>query len=147
MSQQSTALAEDFTTSDGVPVAATSSSSSPEEETPELTGKFPSSGVNFETIIINSPTDGAEMPPDRLPPLDDGLKQSPEIVQIPLDDDREQVQPASAARDVNAADLAAAAVPLSDAPLIGAPFRLISFFAKYVSGADLVKENSQSPGR
>eukprot|EP01018_Ginkgo_biloba_P004310 Gb_24301 [translate_table: standard] len=30
-------------------------------------------------------------------------------------------------------------VPLSDAPLMGAPIRLFSFFAKYVSGADLVK--------
>ncbi|RRT55831.1 hypothetical protein B296_00034811 [Ensete ventricosum] len=36
----------------------------------------------------------------------------------------------------------AEAIPLSDAPLIGAPFRLISFMAKYVSGADLVKQNS-----
>lgn len=33
-------------------------------------------------------------------------------------------------------------VPISDAPLIGAPFRFISFMARYVSGADLV---SQSP--
>ncbi|XP_011622689.2 uncharacterized protein LOC18432389 [Amborella trichopoda] len=30
-------------------------------------------------------------------------------------------------------------IPLSDAPLIGAPFRMLSFFAKYVTGADLVK--------
>lgn len=30
-------------------------------------------------------------------------------------------------------------VPFTDAPLIGAPFRLISFIAKYVSGADLVE--------
>ncbi|KAK1396748.1 hypothetical protein POM88_006611 [Heracleum sosnowskyi] len=29
-------------------------------------------------------------------------------------------------------------VPISDAPLIGAPFRFISFMARYVSGADLV---------
>ncbi|CAD5197282.1 unnamed protein product [Musa acuminata subsp. malaccensis] len=40
----------------------------------------------------------------------------------------------------------AEAVPLSDAPLIGAPFRLISFMAKYVSGADLVKQNSSRSG-
>lgn len=33
-------------------------------------------------------------------------------------------------------------VPISDAPLIGAPFRFVSFMARYVSGADLV---SQSP--
>ncbi|URD79754.1 hypothetical protein MUK42_19173 [Musa troglodytarum] len=40
----------------------------------------------------------------------------------------------------------AEAVPLSDAPLIGAPFRLISFMAKYVSGADLVERNSSRSG-
>ncbi|XP_077232804.1 mitochondrial ATP synthase D chain-related protein isoform X4 [Tasmannia lanceolata] len=32
-------------------------------------------------------------------------------------------------------------IPLSDAPLIGAPFRLFSFVAKYVSGADLADKN------
>ncbi|CAA6656966.1 unnamed protein product [Spirodela intermedia] len=116
------------------PLSATSSSSFPGEEESELTGEFPSSGPNFETTIIN--------PPDGLRQSDDGSKQSPEIVQIPLDDDREQVQLAPAAREVEAAEMAA--VPLSDAPLIGAPFRLISFFANYVSGADLVKESSQN---
>ncbi|KAG9149129.1 hypothetical protein Leryth_010718 [Lithospermum erythrorhizon] len=35
-------------------------------------------------------------------------------------------------------------IPLTDAPLIGAPFRLISFFARYVSGADLVNKNDPS---
>lgn len=35
-------------------------------------------------------------------------------------------------------------VPFTDAPLIGAPFRLISFMAKYVSGADLVKRQDDS---
>lgn len=33
-------------------------------------------------------------------------------------------------------------VLLSDAPLVGAPFRLISFVTRYVSGADLVNKNS-----
>ncbi|CAA7392943.1 unnamed protein product [Spirodela intermedia] len=134
VSQQSAALAEDLASSDGTPLSATSSSSFPGEEESELTGEFPSSGPNFETTIIN--------PPDGLRQSDDGSKQSPEIVQIPLDDDREQVQLAPAAREVEAAEMAA--VPLSDAPLIGAPFRLISFFANYVSGADLVKESSQN---
>ncbi|XVF65969.1 hypothetical protein PTKIN_Ptkin09bG0293500 [Pterospermum kingtungense] len=57
---------------------------------------------------------------------------SGEIVQIPLDD--------TDARDVEsqAIDNEDNTVPLTDAPLIGAPFRLISFVAKYVSGADLV---------
>ncbi|XP_020882922.1 putative leucine-rich repeat-containing protein DDB_G0290503 isoform X3 [Arabidopsis lyrata subsp. lyrata] len=34
-------------------------------------------------------------------------------------------------------DEVSAGVPLADAPLIGAPFRLVSFVARYVSGADL----------
>ncbi|KAK1321205.1 hypothetical protein QJS10_CPA03g00051 [Acorus calamus] len=38
-------------------------------------------------------------------------------------------------------------IPLSDAPLIGAPFRLISFFARYVSGADLVNKSHPNSGR
>ncbi|XP_072975865.1 uncharacterized protein [Typha angustifolia] len=39
-----------------------------------------------------------------------------------------------------AVDMKPEEVPLSDAPLIGAPFRLISFVAKFVSGADLVNQ-------
>ena len=62
---------------------------------------------------------------------------SGEIVQIPLDEnevrDHEVQVPVD---DENAA------VPISDAPLIGAPFRLISFVSRYVSGADLVNENA-----
>jgi hypothetical protein len=38
------------------------------------------------------------------------------------------------------------AVPLSDAPLIGAPFRLFSFMAKYVAGSDLVNQTSSKSG-
>ncbi|GKV04309.1 hypothetical protein SLEP1_g16480 [Rubroshorea leprosula] len=60
---------------------------------------------------------------------------SGEIVQIPLDDTDTDV------RELESQTLLTnenAAVPLSDAPLVGAPFRLISFVARYVSGADLV---------
>ncbi|KAJ8550754.1 hypothetical protein K7X08_000124 [Anisodus acutangulus] len=64
--------------------------------------------------------------------------ESDAIVQIPLDEN-----------EVQSADLEAAnvdqdeeEVPLTNAPLIGAPFRLISFVARYVSGADLVNKNS-----
>ncbi|CDY14449.1 BnaC03g21460D [Brassica napus] len=35
---------------------------------------------------------------------------------------------------------ASGGVPLVDAPLIGAPFRLVSFVARYVSGADLAEK-------
>ncbi|XP_074311936.1 uncharacterized protein LOC141647588 [Silene latifolia] len=65
---------------------------------------------------------------------------SGEIVQIPLDENEVQdieVQSFSQERDDEG-------VPITDAPLIGAPFRLISFVAKYVSGADLVNGNSSN---
>ncbi|XP_031247467.1 putative leucine-rich repeat-containing protein DDB_G0290503 isoform X2 [Pistacia vera] len=65
---------------------------------------------------------------------------SGEIVQIPLDDNEVQdLESQAGEMDEKTA------VPLSDAPLVGAPFRLISFVAKYVSGADLV-ENSSNVG-
>ncbi|XP_039050886.1 spindle pole body component 110-like [Hibiscus syriacus] len=57
---------------------------------------------------------------------------SGEIVQIPLDDtDVRNLESRGSVGEENA-------VPLTDAPLIGAPFRLVSFVARYVSGADLV---------
>ncbi|XP_048141911.1 kinesin-like protein KIN-14P isoform X2 [Rhodamnia argentea] len=64
---------------------------------------------------------------------------SGEIVQIPLDDNE--------GRDLESQAVESEeehAVALSDAPLIGAPFRLISFFASYVSGADLVDKDVKS---
>ncbi|KAJ0262292.1 Mitochondrial ATP synthase D chain-related protein [Hirschfeldia incana] len=39
---------------------------------------------------------------------------------------------------------ASGGVPLVDAPLIGAPFRLVSFVARYVSGADLAEKKQFS---
>ncbi|XP_020422661.1 uncharacterized protein LOC18773016 isoform X2 [Prunus persica] len=57
-----------------------------------------------------------------------------EIVQIPLEENEVRNLELSVETDKNAA------VPLIDAPLIGAPFRLMSFVARYVSGADLVNQ-------
>ncbi|XP_016651046.1 PREDICTED: myosin-1 isoform X3 [Prunus mume] len=57
-----------------------------------------------------------------------------EIVQIPLDENEVRNLESSVETDKNDA------VPLIDAPLIGAPFRLMSFVARYVSGADLVNQ-------
>ena len=61
-----------------------------------------------------------------------------EIVKILLDENeaRELELQAAVENDRNTT------VPITDAPLIGAPFRFISFVAKYVSGADLVGKNS-----
>ncbi|GAB4856213.1 hypothetical protein Ancab_014139 [Ancistrocladus abbreviatus] len=64
---------------------------------------------------------------------------SGEIVQIPLHEN--EVQDLEAQALMSKENV----VALTDAPLIGAPFRLISFVAKYVSGADLVNKNSDNP--
>ncbi|XP_019225454.1 PREDICTED: kinesin-like protein KIN-14O isoform X4 [Nicotiana attenuata] len=69
--------------------------------------------------------------------------ESDEIVQIPLDENEVQSVDLEAAK-VNQDD---EEVPLTNAPLIGAPFRLISFVARYVSGADLVDKNSATSNR
>lgn len=61
--------------------------------------------------------------------------ESGEIVQISLDES--DITVATSATSVPEIG---EAVPLTDAPLIGAPFRLISFVARYVSGADLVQK-------
>ncbi|KAL5058355.1 hypothetical protein RYX36_029959 [Vicia faba] len=65
---------------------------------------------------------------------------SDEIVQIPLDDNDVRDLQLQGAKNVENDD----AVPITDAPLIGAPFRLISFFANYVSGVDLIDQKSSN---
>lgn len=67
----------------------------------------------------------------------DEPRTSGEIVPVPLDDiliHEDDPQPVGA--DVETAE----EVPFTDAPIVGAPFRLISFVARYVSGADLVNQ-------
>ena len=59
-----------------------------------------------------------------------------EIVQISLDENDVAAPTTSTFPVPEKAD----PVALTDAPLIGAPFRLISFVARYVSGADLVQK-------
>lgn len=59
-----------------------------------------------------------------------------EIVQIPVDENHvvgSTLQPQLYEEKTD--------IPLSDSPLIGAPFRMVSFFARYVSGADLVNKS------
>ncbi|KAF8728585.1 hypothetical protein HU200_017850 [Digitaria exilis] len=66
----------------------------------------------------------------------DGSGTSEEIVPVPLDDIQiHEDDPRQPGADVEIDE-----VPFSDAPIIGAPFRLISFVARYVSGADLVNQ-------
>lgn len=69
----------------------------------------------------------------------DNPRMSEDIVSVPLDDIHvPEIEPQTMKEE--------SALPLSDAPLIGAPFRLISFFANYVSGADLVQQDEGSSG-
>ncbi|KAG6436996.1 hypothetical protein SASPL_101903 [Salvia splendens] len=66
------------------------------------------------------------------------IMEEDEIVQIPLDEN-EAVKESNmdVAQNDDNVD-----VSLTDSPLVGAPFRLISFVARYVSGADLVNANT-----
>ncbi|KAI8557257.1 hypothetical protein RHMOL_Rhmol05G0322000 [Rhododendron molle] len=85
------------------------------------------SGQNGEYIYNNGASVIQNSPPDTI--------DSEEIVQIPLDEKEigdPQLPPTHNDEKTD--------VPLTDAPLIGAPFRFISFMARYVSGADLVNK-------
>ncbi|KAG5550786.1 hypothetical protein RHGRI_015672 [Rhododendron griersonianum] len=85
------------------------------------------SGQNGEYIHTNGASVIQNSPPDTI--------DSEEIVQIPLDEKEigdPQLPPTHHDEKTD--------VPLTDAPLIGAPFRFISFMARYVSGADLVNK-------
>ncbi|KAE8695506.1 Thioredoxin H-type 9, H9,TH9 [Hibiscus syriacus] len=71
-------------------------------------------------------------------PLAVESEDSGEILQIPLDDTDARGPEPQYIESENKT------VPLTDAPLIGAPFRLISFVANYVTGADMVNNTSSS---
>ncbi|KAE9622312.1 hypothetical protein Lalb_Chr01g0023901 [Lupinus albus] len=96
--------------------------------------------MSLEEASMKDFTDAERLVPNSSLVSDD----AGEIVQIPLDDNEtvrdQELQ--DVANDVGNGD-----VPLADAPLIGAPFRLVSFVAKYVSGADLVNQTSSNSGR
>lgn len=71
---------------------------------------------------------------------------SGEIFQIPLDENGAQKQDLEAQPPPSTNEAGQGQgkkeddVPLTDAPLTAAPFRLISFVARYVSGSDLVND-------
>lgn len=91
-----------------------------------------------KTLVVNDNSDSIHAKHARdLQLVPDDIE---EIVQIPLDDNDVRDLQLQDTKNVENDD----AVPITDAPLIGAPFRLISFFAKYVSGADLVSQNSSN---
>ncbi|XP_022941666.1 uncharacterized protein LOC111446955 [Cucurbita moschata] len=78
--------------------------------------------VDMDNDLLLSPT-------SLILPMEEG-----EIEQIPPQENEDR----NRNRELSGAESDEEDVLLSDAPLIGAPYRLISFMAKYVSGADLV---------
>lgn len=81
---------------------------------------------------------------DNIMDMDHDLLLSPTSLILPMEEGEiEQIPPQenedrNRNRELSGAESDEKDVLLSDAPLIGAPYRLISFMAKYVSGADLV---------
>lgn len=104
-----------------------------------VTGKKLESGeiVPIQVETIGGDTDNVDVEQASVIPSSFASEEPGEIVQISLDENEIWNLGIQAANnDENTV------VEFSDAPLIGAPFRLISFVAKYVSGADLIDKNS-----
>ncbi|XP_075638183.1 uncharacterized protein LOC142610284 isoform X2 [Castanea sativa] len=104
-----------------------------------VTGKKLESGeiVPIQVETISGDTDNVDVEQASVIPSSFASEEPGEIVQISLDENEIRDLGIQAANnDENTV------VEFSDAPLIGAPFRLISFVAKYVSGADLIDKNS-----
>ncbi|XP_008813237.2 autophagy-related protein 23-like [Phoenix dactylifera] len=97
----------------------------------------PSVGIQGRSSTSNGVEDSVADPGVRSaqPPGLDEPRISEDIVSVPLDEIQIHEEDLQGRKNIEKP----AEVPLSDAPLIGAPFRLISFVAKYVSGADLAK--------
>ncbi|XP_041027585.1 putative protein tag-278 isoform X7 [Juglans microcarpa x Juglans regia] len=87
--------------------------------------------------IENIGSDNVDVEHAAVIPISLVSEETGEIVQISMDDNEIRDKELQAANNDEKT-----AVPLSDAPLVGAPFRLISFVTRYVSGADLVNKNS-----
>ncbi|KAJ6871722.1 hypothetical protein NC652_037165 [Populus alba x Populus x berolinensis] len=123
LDQQKTAATASLSSSAGSDVILRSS---------ELANGTPPMSESSESALdLKSESLDADPPAAALPQSSE--PDAEEIVQIPLDDNE--------VPDVEMQAEDKSGVPLTDAPLIGAPFRLISFVAKYVSGADLVTKD------
>ncbi|KAK6943352.1 hypothetical protein RJ641_024454 [Dillenia turbinata] len=90
-------------------------------------------------ISIDSTTVVAPLPVEKMENSSEYLENA-EIIKIPLHENEIQEV------DSQTTDNEETEVSFTEAPLIGAPFRLISFVAKYVSGADLVNKNASDLG-
>ncbi|KAK6779999.1 hypothetical protein RDI58_022183 [Solanum bulbocastanum] len=107
----------------------------------KMSGAVHEHEVDHTTEPKSQPSEAVLQSSERLQSLKDTIdKAVSDDEHIPLDENEVQ----SADLEVTSVDQDQyeEEVPLTNAPLIGAPFRLISFFARYVSGADLVNKNS-----
>ncbi|CAI0474766.1 unnamed protein product [Linum tenue] len=110
-------------------------------ENTEILGTLASPAESVKNIpALNGVLDSIEMGMPVVPITVPSEADSGEIVQIPLDETEDENN-SEAPQDVVEDDSGDDNTPFSDAPLIGAPFRLISFVASYVSGADLVNRS------
>ncbi|KAK9124787.1 hypothetical protein Sjap_014389 [Stephania japonica] len=105
-------------------------------ETLEYQSAFQTKNENFNVGHANNETITLEGIPNEESVRSYEAGDREEIVQIPLDENEIEEVEALAGET----DEAKEGATLSDAPLTGAPFRLISFVARYVSGADLVDD-------
>ncbi|KAG6693327.1 hypothetical protein I3842_10G163400 [Carya illinoinensis] len=102
-----------------------------------LAGKELESNKIVPMKIENIGIDNVDFEHAAVIPTSLASEETGEIVQISMDENEIQDTELQAANNDEKT-----AVPLSDSPLVGAPFRLISFVTRYVSGADLVNKNS-----
>ncbi|GFP87400.1 hypothetical protein PHJA_000883700 [Phtheirospermum japonicum] len=100
-----------------------------------------SSAQLLENVIVEDQSNGELVKTNDGRGLENSSEiiEADEIVQIPLDEG--EMKENNVGLHLND-DERTDDVFITDAPLIGAPFRLISFVARYVSGADLVDKNT-----
>ncbi|CAH9102309.1 unnamed protein product [Cuscuta europaea] len=134
--QQRDSTMQDSSSSSSVPITGNSESAYYNTNSSARESEPKSETAEVNEITSTEVTRGTIPAEDNAMGLDSSEIESSEIVQIPLDEDVSTTELKIMSTDQKNE------VPLSDAPLIGAPFRLFSFVARYVSGADLVDKNS-----
>ncbi|XP_020108192.1 myosin heavy chain, clone 203 [Ananas comosus] len=148
----STDYLETFPNNDLNQVIALSRTSTPVDHAQEYGAKLSQNGeianqlsIQIQGNLGTNHINGGFADSSSLPGQKTGLdepRMSEEIVTVPLDEIEIHEEESQGVMN----NLKEEEVPLTDAPLIGAPFRLISFVAKYVSGSDLVNQNTSRSG-
>ena len=122
------------------PVSGTTETGTFLHQGSEINGDMPKLSQTIDVVPVKAESNGIHNMNNHLVEVISEPSKSEytsEIVQVPLEEsDVHDLELQDVEIDENDS------VPLTDAPLIGAPFRLISFVSRYVSGADLVDKNS-----